>query len=192
VLCSAKPKYYKSASFPVESIEDVRRQILALGATPKETTVQVDEYLNDPLRDFAKMDLALRIRRSDDQYFVTFKGPNLDPAAKIRTEIETPMVDRVAANMIRDTFLGIGFFSVASVKKKRETLELEWQGHRVEVCLDAVAEVGEFVEIELVVGSRSEMDAAKTALESLAENLGLTDSIRTSYLELLLRQRGDI
>lgn len=178
--------------FPVESIDDVRQQVLDLGAKCKKTTIQVDEYLNDPLRDFAKMDLALRIRRSDDQYFVTFKGPNLDSAAKIRTEIETPMVDGVAANMIRDTFLGIGFFSVASVEKNRETLELVWQGHKVEVCLDAVAEVGQFVEIELVVGNRSEMDAAKAALESLAEKLGLTDSIRTSYLELLLRQRGDI
>ena len=178
--------------FPVESLVTLRETLIALGAQTSKVSEQVDEYFNDPLRDFAKMDIALRIRQSDSNLWLTFKGPNLDPSAKIRTEIETPLVDQAAAEQIKQTFIGIGYFSVARVAKQRETLSLEWEGQHVEVCLDTVAEVGEFAELELVVESAAEQDAAKQVLESLADKLGLSGSIRTSYLELLLQSRGEI
>ena len=178
--------------FPANNLDAIRQALLALGADTRRTSNQTDEYLNDPLRDFAKMDLALRIRQSNDQYFVTFKGPNLDPTAKIRTEIETPLADAEAAAQIKQTFLGIGFYSVAAVTKVRDTMTLEWQSQQIEICLDSVAEVGDFVELEIVVTDPSQKEDAKAALESLAIELGLTGSTRTSYLELLLKNRGDI
>ena len=177
--------------YPTNDLETVRQALLGLGASVNRQSKQSDEYLNDPLRDFAKVDLALRIRQSNDQYFVTFKGPNLDPAAKIRTEIETPLADAAAAEKIKQTFLGIGFHSVAAVAKIRDSMTLEWQSQQVKICLDCVAEVGDFVELEIVVADRNQKENAKAALESLANELGLTGSIRTSYLELLLRNRGD-
>ena len=178
--------------FPVDNLVELRESLLALGAQPVKASEQVDEYFNDPLRDFAKMDIALRIRQSDGKQWLTFKGPNLDPSAKIRTEIETPLVDQAAAEQIKQTFLGIGYYSVARVAKSRETLALDWDDRHVEICMDTVAEVGEFVELELVVDSTDQQDAAKQALESLATKLGLSGSIRTSYLELLLKNRGEI
>ena len=78
--------------FPVDSLAQLRETLLGLGAKPVKVSEQVDEYFNDPLRDFAKMDIALRVRQSDGKFWLTFKGPNLDPSAKIRTEIETPLV----------------------------------------------------------------------------------------------------
>lgn len=178
--------------FPVDSLETLRDTLVQLGATPHEECLQEDEYLNDKLRDFAKLDIALRIRRVDDQFWLTFKGPNLDPTAKIRKEIETPLVDQQAAQELRETFLGIGFHSVALVSKKRETLTLVWQHHVVEVCLDEVAEVGSFVELERVVEQASEVDDAKACLQSLADQLKLTNSTRTSYLAMLLESRGEL
>ena len=178
--------------FPVDNLAQLRETLLGLGAKPVKVSEQVDEYFNDPLRDFAKMDIALRVRQSDGKFWLTFKGPNLDPSAKIRTEIETPLVDQAAAEQIKQTFLGIGYFSVARVAKSRETLALDWEGQHVEICMDTVAEVGEFVELELVVNSADQQDAAKQALEGLAAKLGLSGSIRTSYLELLLKNRGEI
>ncbi len=178
--------------FPVDNLAKLRENLLELGAKPVKVSEQVDEYFNDPLRDFAKIDIALRIRESDGKLWLTFKGPNLDPSAKIRTEIETPLVNQAAAEQIKQTFLGIGYFSVARVAKSRETLALDWDGQHVEICMDTVAEVGEFVELELVVDSTSQQDAAKQALEGLAAKLGLSGSIRTSYLELLLKNRGEI
>jgi len=154
--------------FPVEDLASLRSSLVAMGAQPVKVSEQVDEYFNDPLRDFAKLDVALRIRQSDSKLWLTYKGPNLDPTAKIRTEIETPLVDEAAADQIKQTFIGIGFFSVARVAKQRETMSLDWEGQQVEICLDTVAEVGEFVELELVVNSVAEQNTAKQALESLA------------------------
>ena len=176
--------------FPVDSLDSVRKKCLQMGAMVGETSVQSDEYINDPVRDFAKQDKALRIRTDNGKPLLTFKGPNLDPTAKIRQEIEMPLGDEATAEQIKDVFFGIGFFSVAKVCKRRETLELKWQDTMVHVCLDDVEEVGGFVELELVVEDDGNIEEAKNLLNSLADALGLSGSIRTSYLELLLKNRG--
>jgi adenylate cyclase class 2 len=116
----------------------------------------------------------------------------LDSSAKIRTEIETRLVGAAAAEQIKQSFLGIGFVSVASVEKTRETMHLRWQNQQVEACLDSVTDVGDFVELEIVVENPQQKEQAKSALESLAAKLELSGSILTSYLGLLLQRRGDI
>ena len=45
--------------FPVDNLVELRESLLALGAQPVKVSEQVDEYFNDPLRDFAKMDICL-------------------------------------------------------------------------------------------------------------------------------------
>ena len=176
--------------FQVDSLATVRDQFLELGAQSESTSRQSDEYLNDPLRDFAKLDRALRIRSCDDLHCLTYKGPNQDVAAKIRQEIEMPLVDEVAANQIKGVFEGIGFFSVAKVVKQRETLSLRWLEQPVQICLDDVDDVGQFVELELVVTNQAEVDQAKRTLNDLADCVGLSGSIRVSYLQMLLKKRG--
>ena len=178
--------------FPVESLEAIQGQLISLGATIEETCEQEDEYINDPLRDFAKQDKALRIRRVDDQYCLTFKGPNLDPSAKVRQEIEMSLGDALAAKQIRNTFLGIGFQSVAKVSKKRTYLTLVWQHQHVEVALDDVQEVGCFVELELVVSHANEIDTATSCLHTLADEMGLKNATQTSYIAMLLENRGEL
>jgi adenylate cyclase class 2 len=175
--------------FPVDSIDEVRQRLVNLGATPNSILDQSDEYLNDPVRDFAKLDMALRIRSSDETYVLTFKGPNLDPIAKIRQEIELPLADESVAEQMKGIFQGIVFYSVAKVVKRREDLSLIWQNENVHVCLDEVAEVGSFVELELVVEDDSKMLDAKQVLLGLAEAVGLTGAIRMSYLGMLLKNR---
>ncbi len=178
--------------FPVASIADLRQQFVDLGAIPHSLVDQSDEYFNDPQRDFAKLDMALRIRSFGENCWLTFKGPNLDSTAKVRQEIELPLVDGKAAEKMKRVFEGIGFCSVAKVVKRREELFLDWQDENVHVCLDHVAEVGGFVELELVVENEAKMQDAKQVLMRLAEAIGLTGPIRTSYLELLLRNRGEL
>lgn len=175
--------------FPVESIDEVRQRLVNLGATPNSVLDQSDEYLNDPMRDFARLDMALRIRSSGETYVLTFKGPNLDPIAKIRQEIELPLADESVAEQMKGIFQGIGFYSVAKVVKRREDLNLIWQNENVHVLLDEVEEVGSFVELELVVDDDSKMLDAKQVLLGLAEAVGLTGAIRTSYLDMLLQNR---
>ena len=101
-------------------------------------------------------------------------------------------MDRGAAEKIRQTFLAIGFFAVAEVVKQREVWKLVWDQHVVEVCFDQVNDVGDFVELERVVDYQHQQAAARDSLQQLAQRLGLTDSTRTSYLELLLQQRSQL
>jgi adenylate cyclase class 2 len=178
--------------FSLPCIEEARERFINLGAAPHAVMNQSDEYLNDPMRDFAELDLALRIRRSDENYLLTFKGPNRDSTAKIRQEIEMPLLDQAAAGQIKQIFESIGFFPVAKVVKRREELVLDWQNESIHVFLDDVEEVGRFVELELLVEDKSEVPYAKQNLLELAAVAGLTGAILTSYLELLLKNRRQL
>ncbi len=181
--------------FPIQSpetLDSVRNKFVANGAVAHLVTVQSDEYLNDPLRDFAKQDKALRIRSHDGRYFMTYKGPGLDEVAKVRHEIEMPLESETCAQQLKMAFIGIGFVAVAKVSKRRETMAIHWEKQAVEICLDEVEEVGPFVEIELVVKEEDDIEFAKQTLLSLAQAVGLSGPIKTSYLELLLRCRGQM
>lgn len=175
--------------FPVASIEEIRSHLQSLGAISEGVSVQADEYFNDPKRNYAKLDIAVRIRQSDDEFWLTFKGPNLDPAAKIRKEIEMPLKDALAAEQMRGVLAGMGLVSVAKVMKRREEFVGCDDLSCVHFCLDEVAEVGGFVELELVVESQEGVEPAKLKLIALADQLGLSGSTRTSYLEMLLESR---
>lgn len=175
--------------FPVASIEQVRDQIVSLGAISEGVSIQADEYFNDLKRDYAKLDIAVRIRQSDDKYWLTFKGPNLDPAAKIRKEIEMPLKDALAAEQMKGVLDGMGLVSVAKVMKRREEFVGRGELSSVQFCLDEVAEVGGFVELESVVPSQDSVEPAKLKLRALADQLGLSGSTRISYLEMLLKSR---
>lgn len=180
--------------FRVDNFDSIRSELASgnldviQGFLPN---VQSDEYFNHQQLRFEIQDIALRIRSVEDRFVLTFKGPNEDPTTKIRTEIEVDLSEKDAEKMSA-IFLGLGMHSVAKVCKTRSKAGIRWQGSEVEVCLDEVDEVGCFVELEIVAEKREDVGVAKAKLESLAEHFGLKDSIVTSYLEMLLRARGDI
>jgi adenylate cyclase class 2 len=152
---------------------------------------QVDTYYSHPARDFAQTDEALRIRRVGDEAFITYKGPKIDAASKTRLEIEILLVDDIRGASDHARLLdALGFRSVAEVSKRRRKANIMWHGRDVEVALDEVASVGTFIEIE-TAADESDLDAAKSSLETLAEKLDLHDGERRSYLELLLLDRSE-
>ncbi len=175
--------------FRLASLADLREKLVGMQAEFRGQNKQVDEYFDDPLRDFSSLDYALRIRRVNDQHRLTFKGPNLDSTAKMRHEVELPLLDAASAQQMKEVFLGIGFLSVAKVEKCRETMSLVWSGIRVEICLDHVEGLGEFAELEIVAADHVSSEAAKQHLLALASVLGLKDPIITSYLDLILQER---
>jgi adenylate cyclase class 2 len=180
--------------FQVDSFDPIRRELVSGNIDViqnSQSKTQSDEYFNHQQLRFELQDIALRIRSVDERFVLTFKGPNEDATTKIRREIEVEFGEEDAAKMSA-IFLGLGMHSVAKVCKIRDKTRIRWQGSEVEVCLDDVSEVGCFVELEIVVQGKEDVEAAKTKLESLAEHFGLRDSITTSYLEMLLRARGDM
>ncbi|ELZ34485.1 adenylate cyclase [Halogeometricum pallidum JCM 14848] len=172
--------------------ETVRARLAEAGAVREARTTQVDTYYDAPHRDFAETDEALRIRREtrvDDgtetadgeETTVTYKGPLVDEQSKTRSEHETAVEDGESAENILS---GLSFEPVETVEKEREFFSLD--GYTV--TLDAVADLGEFVEVEMQ--TEDDVDAAREGAFDVLRRLGLdpNDQIRTSYLALLLSE----
>ena len=150
------------------------------------------------IRDFPQM-LELRpIVVDGDGVVITWKGPRLDATAKTRREIELPLAEGAAlgaagavagaaATLDRWTELleALGFRRVREVTKRRRLATVEWQQETIEVALDHVAGLGDFVELEMLADTAG-ITAAAACIESLAQELGCTKPERRSYLEMLL------
>ncbi|MDS0292646.1 class IV adenylate cyclase [Halogeometricum luteum] len=172
----------------------VRERLAEAGAVREAGVKQTDTYYGAPHRDFAETDEALRIRREarvDDgdggdegeTTKVTYKGPLVDEASKTRSEHETTVGD---GESVEGILSGLGFEPVETVEKDREFFALD--GYTV--TLDAVAGLGEFVEVEAAAETEAEIDAVREGAFEVLRRLGLDpdDQIRTSYLALLLAE----
>lgn len=79
----------------------------------------------------------------------------------------------------------LGFRQVREVAKRRRLATIVWQGAAIEIAIDHVAGLGDFVELELQADAAG-IAAAAARVESLALQLGCTNPERRSYLEMLL------
>lgn len=166
--------------------EALRERLSESGAEHVETVVQEDTYYNAPHKDFAATDEALRIRRerqdTEEEWStaVTYKGPLLEAESKSREEFETGVED---GEVFDDVLTALGFEAVAVVQKERERYDLDG----VTVTLDAVGNLGEFVEAELESDSGT-IEPVRERVQASLESIGLNpdEQIRTSYLGLLL------
>ena len=176
--------------FHVHDSADLERRLRAFGARQSEIADQTDQYFAHPGRSFAQTDEALRLRRIGELNFITYKGPKLDATTKTRREIEIGLAPGQAAAVDAAELLwALGFATVAEVSKRRRDFSVTWQGQAIGVSLDEVAEVGDFVELEIVT-SPADVERARQLLASLAADLDLRNGERRSYLELLLAARG--
>jgi adenylate cyclase class 2 len=168
----------------------LEKRLRALGAVEGERRSEADHYFNAPDRDFARTDEALRIRRVGTDNCVTYKGPKRDQHTKTRTEIEVPIGagDETAEDFAR-LLVQLGYRPVAVVHKDRRTFHLHRDGFSLAVTLDDVRDVGRFAELEIGV-AEEQVEAAKASLLSAAAEMGLTESERRSYLEMLLSKHG--
>lgn len=172
--------------YPLRDATALKEKLAALGASAGQVVTQCDTYFNHPGRDFAQTDEALRIRRVGEKACVTYKGPKIDTETKTRREIELPLgpIDETADGW-PELLTALGFCQVATVSKTRENFRLTRSGFDVEVCIDQVAQVGLFAELE-IVADQSQLDAAKAVIAELEAELRLTRPERRSYLEMLL------
>jgi adenylate cyclase class 2 len=176
---------YAAADFAALEAALVRR-----GAAFGPPRREADHYFNAPDRDFARTDEALRVRSIGENNFVTYKGPKRDQATKTRFELEVPLADgnEVAADFGR-LLTHLGYRSVAVVRKTRRSAEIDRDGFTIQVTLDEVDGVGRYTELE-VVAEEGRYEAAKAAVLAAAAELGLTQTERRSYLQLLLEKNS--
>ena len=178
--------YEVELKFPLSSASDVQSHLVTLGANPDSPIEQRDRYFNHPGRDFAVTDEAFRIRSVGTSNCITYKGPVLDRATKMRHEIEIAIADGPeAASQMGELWSALGFRFVREVCKTRTPWRLTWNQHDYELALDEVPALGTFLEIELVVDDAHREDA-KNAILKLAAELGLSNPERRSYLEMVI------
>ncbi|MCQ1534271.1 class IV adenylate cyclase [Methanosarcina sp. KYL-1] len=154
-----------------------------IGAEKITVEEQSDTYFAAPHRDFAKTDEALRIRSLDGSAVLTYKGPKLDSVSKTREEFETPVNETTTTKILH----ALGFSEAGAVRKKRDV----FRAGDITVCLDAVEGLGEFLEVEIVVEDDRKLESSRAQLFKFLEQLGVgeEDSIRTSYLEMVLDKK---
>ena len=192
--------YEVELKFPVVDLPALERRLATLAKRFYAPVDQVDRYFNHPCRDFAQTDEALRLRLDGDAVVITWKGPRIDATSKTRREIELPLAAGMATGgdarqpsartiaQWTELLEALGFRPVATVAKRRRPAHVHWQGMEVDVALDSVAGVGEFLELELQA-SEADVPQARSCLESLARELGCWPPERRSYLELLLESQ---
>jgi adenylate cyclase class 2 len=176
--------------YRVDDFAALETKLAKLGAKLSEERDDADAYFNAPHRDFAQTDEALRVRHIGTRNMVTYKGPRIDKQTKTRTEIEVSLADGPQADADFHRLLTLlGFRPTAVVRKHRRVYELTRDGYHVEACLDEVEQVGRYAELE-ILADVSNLDTARALVLKLAAELGLTQSERRSYLELLLEATG--
>ncbi len=164
-------------------IKAVAERLDELGAEQVDTVIQTDTYYDAPHRDFAQTDEAFRVRRETRQgetsAKVTYKGPLLEAESKSREELETGVADGDDVDAI---VRQLGFEPAATVRKNRRVYEVR----EYAVTLDAVDDVGEFVEVERETDG--DIEPVREGAYEVLRDLGLdpSDQQRTSYLGLLL------
>ncbi len=154
----------------------LERKLIDMGAVSEGIRRERDLYYNHPSRDFAITDEAFRVRSAGEYCALTYKGPKLEGRSKTRFEAEVEIGD---AGLMGEVLDRLGFHKVRAVEKERKMYRLG----DITVCLDRVAGLGDFAEIEKIGEDRGPVEAE---LFALAEVLGLRDFERRSYLELLL------
>jgi adenylate cyclase, class 2 len=176
--------------FAVADFAPIRARLDAWQARADEPIAEADQYFNAPDRDFAKTDEVFRLRRIGTANHLTYKGPKNPGKVKTRAEIEIAFAegDQAAADMSR-MLTSLGYRPVAVVQKRRHIYHHERQGFAMQICLDELAELGYFVEVEIIAPLERREEAEKALLHAAAE-LGLEKLERRSYLGMILEKRA--
>ncbi|MCK9440759.1 MAG: class IV adenylate cyclase [Methanothrix sp.] len=156
--------------------EDMAEKITALGATLLAVENHHDLYFNSPHHDFKESDEALRIRIKEEGARLTYKGPKLDQTTKSRLERTVKIDDPQQMEQILSS---LGFVLSAQVRKQRRKYSYEG----VVLALDDVEGLGRFMEVE--AEGEGDYEEQRYKVLSILSRLGLHESIRSSYLELL-------
>ena len=155
-----------------DSADEARDRILALGATPLlGRRLQEDCLFDTEDERLRRQRSTLRVRSEGGKALLTFKGPAIPAAIKIREEYETVVSDGAALQTILEE---LGLHVWFRYEKYRE----EFTAEDVVIAIDETP-VGVFVEIE---GNENAINRTALALGKSSADY-ITDSYRFLYLQ---------
>jgi len=180
--------------FRVENISELEDKLQQFGGTGfGESATEFDRFFQHPCRNYAETDECLRLRNrlfSDgtSEHSLTYKGPKIDVSTKTRQEIEIPVNE---PEHWEGFLTALGFYQTASFHKLRRRQRVTVNHRHVDVVLDVLPALPEssrnFVEME-IMATEDEIDECRKTILDIAEQLGLSDPIRDSYLQLVLAE----
>lgn len=185
--------------------ELLRQNFKKQGGVYQLSLLHEDTYYNMPkkLRNFAKTDEAFRIRSSIEfnkhnekdskrsQCYLTYKGNRIDNISKSRQEIEVKFDQ---AEKLREILSILGFREIFTIKKERELYKFEYKENTIEALIDYLPVLdAHYLEVELITESVEELSNNRALLFEFLSEFGYTegDSIRDSYLELIIKSLGN-
>ncbi len=161
------------------SVDKLKENLLQDGIKFEGEERQVDVYFNSSYRDFRRTDEALRIRETNGNVELTYKGPKISTRSKSREEITVKVSDRDSMTKILER---LGFRPVATLSKVRYSFSVG----KYTICLDKVEGLGDFVEIE---GIDVDEDELLNFVKEFTAKYGIvSEQEKRSYLELLVEK----
>ena len=165
----------------------VKSKLLALNFTEHDSLTETDTYFDTKNGDIRLNDRALRIREtinhSTGQTYsqINFKDKKLDDKSMSRHEYENEVSD---ADTMAKILNCLGYFAVAPIVKKNRTL---LRSSSLNACIDSVEGLGDFLELEAIVATEEEKEAALNMISGILNSIGysMADTTRTSYLSAL-------
>jgi adenylate cyclase class 2 len=177
--------------FHLNNTSDVL-QFLEKNAEPKCDQRQIDTYYNGAHHDFfenpSKVDEWLRVREHSGKPSICYKCWLPREAPKGRQthcdEFETEVEN---ADAVKRMFVALGFVPVAMLDKRRRSFMFK----NVEVSIDQVAELGDFIELEYY-GDEPDIDAARQKLYDTVKEIGANVGEQDHYgkIYLLMEKMG--
>lgn len=171
----------------VKNKEDLEKKLLQAGFVKSDLLKESDFYFDNEFGNIRKSDQALRIRNCENlttnltENFITYKGPKMDEISMTRKELEMKIESAETGKAILHS---LGYVAFPPVIKLRQ----HFQQGEITACLDQVENLGEFLELEIIV--QQEREKALEKIISLLHELGYQSEeiIKTSYLSMLQKQ----
>lgn len=150
---------------------------------------EIDIYYNGPNKNYFESGEALRIRTSENlnspqnKSYLTYKGEKLDNLSNTRIEHEVEIDNFKTMESI---FAILGFIKLFDVEKQRDYYEKD----NIHACVDYVKNLGYFMELEKIISTESEKNAALVEIFLLLSNLNLSNDRLEgkSYAQLLFEK----
>ena len=175
----------------IEDPEQLIEKLEGLGFIKGEQLLESDTYFTSENHDFVKLGEALRVRQirnvdtDEISAVITYKGKKLDDRSMAREEqeLETSVGDGAVCREILERS---GFRSVPVVEKLRQYYHRD----NITACVDAVTNLGDYLELEIMVETEAEREGALQKIENMLLSLGysMKDTTRHSYLSMLTDQ----
>ncbi len=158
----------------------VEQLLIEIGAEFIKDEYNLDQYYNHPAKNYIETDEVLRLRKLNDEFEITYKGPKINAQSKSRVEQNITIQNYEEFELLFDN---LGFVKSGYVEKKRRKYNYD----DITITLDNVKGLGEYAEFEIDIEDEYKMEVAIKKIKKLITRLGLDveDQIMNSYLYLL-------